>query len=291
MPETVAIVLWGTDNLKNEGAPIAQALALMGAQPRFDSYGRLVGAQLTPLEQLGRPRIDVMCTLSGIFRDLLPLQIKLLAEAAYLAAIADEPVEQNFIRKHALAHQAEHGCDMETASLRVFGNADGAYGSNVNHLVENSRWDEEDELAETYTRRKSFAYGVNGKPTQQTTLLNNILTKVDFAYQNLDSVELGVTTVDHYFDTLGGISRAVRRAKGERLLPSISVTKPVAKASCAHCRNRFRWKPAPGCSTPNGMMVCSVMVMRAFVRLRNTSPTPSVGRLQRARCSLGSTSN
>ncbi len=214
MPETVAIVLWGTDNLKNEGAPIAQALALMGAQPRFDSYGRLVGAQLTPLEQLGRPRIDVMCTLSGIFRDLLPLQIKLLAEAAYLAAIADEPVEQNFIRKHALAHQAEHGCDMETASLRVFGNADGAYGSNVNHLVENSRWDEEDELAETYTRRKSFAYGVNGKPTQQTTLLNNILAKVDFAYQNLDSVELGVTTVDHYFDTLGGISRAVRRAKG-----------------------------------------------------------------------------
>ena len=214
MPETVAIVLWGTDNLKNEGAPIAQALALMGAQPRFDGYGRLVGAQLTPLDQLGRPRIDVMCTLSGIFRDLLPLQIKLLAEAAYLAAIADEPLAQNFIRKHALAHQAEQGCDMETASLRVFGNADGAYGSNVNHLVENSRWDEEDELAETYTRRKSFAYGVNGKPTQQTALLNGILSKVDFAYQNLDSVELGVTTVDHYFDTLGGISRAVRRAKG-----------------------------------------------------------------------------
>ena len=126
MPETVAIVLWGTDNLKNEGAPIAQALALMGAQPRFDGYGRLVGAQLTPLDQLGRPRIDVMCTLSGIFRDLLPLQIKLLAEAAYLAAIADEPLAQNFIRKHALAHQAEQGCDMETASLRVFGNADGA---------------------------------------------------------------------------------------------------------------------------------------------------------------------
>jgi magnesium chelatase subunit H len=213
-PETIAIVLWGTDNLKNEGAPIAQALALMGAQPRFDSYGRLVGASLIPLTTLGRPRIDVMCTLSGIFRDLLPLQIKLLAEAAYLAAIADEPVAQNFIRKHALAHQAEHGGDMATASLRVFGNADGAYGSNVNHLIGNSRWEEEDELAETYTRRKSFAYGVNGKPTQQTDVLNSILAKVDLAYQNLDSVELGVTTVDHYFDTLGGISRAVRRAKG-----------------------------------------------------------------------------
>ena len=58
----------------------------MGAQPRFDSYGRLAGATLIPLAELGRPRIDVVMTLSGIFRDLLPLQIKLLAEAAFLAA-------------------------------------------------------------------------------------------------------------------------------------------------------------------------------------------------------------
>ena len=66
---------------KTEGAPIAQALALLGARPRFDGYGRLAGAMLIPLSDLGRPRIDVMVTLSGIFRDLLPLQIKLLAEA------------------------------------------------------------------------------------------------------------------------------------------------------------------------------------------------------------------
>ncbi len=219
LPETVAIVLWGTDNLKNEGAPIGQALALMGARPRFDSYGRLAGADLIPLDELKRPRIDVIITMSGIFRDLLPLQIKLLAEAAYMAATADEPVEQNFVRKHSLAYQAEHNCDMETASLRVFGNADGAYGSNVNHLVENSRWEDEDELAETYTRRKSFAYGLKGKPVQQADLLKSALADVDLAYQNLDSVELGVTTVDHYFDTLGGISRAVRRAKGGEAAP------------------------------------------------------------------------
>jgi len=214
LPESVAIVLWGTDNLKNEGAPIAQVLALIGARPRFDGYGRLTGAELIALEQLGRPRIDVVVTMSGIFRDLLPLQIKLLAEACFLAASADEPVELNFVRKHALAYQAVHHCDLETASLRVFGNADGAYGSNVNHLVENGRWDDEDELAETYTRRKSFAYGLKGQPVQQTALLKDSLTTVDLAYQNLDSVELGVTTVDHYFDTLGGISRAVKIARG-----------------------------------------------------------------------------
>jgi magnesium chelatase subunit H len=214
LPETVALVLWGTDNLKSEGGPLAQALALMGAKPRFDSYGRLAGAELVPLAELGRPRIDTMVTLSGIFRDLLPLQTRLLAEAAFLAASADEPEALNWVRKHALEYQRTHGGDLETASLRVFSNADGAYGANVNHLIDNSRWDDEDELAETYTRRKCFAYGRSGKPMQQAELLKSVLSGVQLAYQNLDSVELGVTTIDHYFDTLGGISRAVRRAKG-----------------------------------------------------------------------------
>jgi len=214
LPETVALVLWGTDNLKSEGAPIAQALALMGVKPRFDAYGRLAGATLIPQAELGRPRIDVMISLSGIFRDLLPLQIKLLAEAAFLAASADESPDLNYVRKHALAYMAEHGCDLETASLRVYGNADGAYGSNVNNLIESSRWDQEDELAETFSRRKSFAFGRSGAPKAQPALMQSILKNVDLAYQNLDSVELGVTTVDTYFDTLGGISRAVQRAKG-----------------------------------------------------------------------------
>jgi magnesium chelatase subunit H len=214
VPETVAIVLWGTDNLKTEGGPIAQALWLMGAEPRHDSYGRLSGAQLVPLERLGRPRVDVVMTLSGIFRDLLPLQTKLLAEAALLAANADEAADANFVRKHALAFQAEHGGDIDQAALRVFSNADGTYGANVNLLVDNGGWKDEDELAEAYVRRKGFAYGVSGKPSRQDSVLAHMLASVDVAYQNLDSVELGVTTVDHYFDTLGGISRAVRRARG-----------------------------------------------------------------------------
>jgi magnesium chelatase subunit H len=215
LPESIAIVLWGTDNLKSEGGPIAQALALIGARPRFDSYGRLAGADLVPLDELGRPRVDAIMTLSGIFRDLLPLQSKLLAEAAYLAAAADEPLEENFVRKHALAYQAQHGCDLETAALRVFSNAEGAYGSNVNQMIDSGRWTDEDELAEVYTRRKCFAYGRNGRAQAQAGLLKAMLGGVQLAYQNLESVELGVTTVDHYFDTLGGISRAARRAKGQ----------------------------------------------------------------------------
>jgi magnesium chelatase subunit H len=220
LPETVAMVLWGTDNLKTEGGPLSQALWLMGAEPRRDSYGRLVGARLVPLATLGRPRIDVVITLSGIFRDLLPLQTKLLAEAALLAASAEEAPEQNFLRKHALAFLLAKGGDstkpedIAQAALRVFGNADGAYGANVNQLVDSGGWNDEDELAEAYVRRKGFAYGVDGRPARQEAVLAHILKSVAVTYQNLDSIELGVTTVDHYFDTLGGISRAVRRARG-----------------------------------------------------------------------------
>jgi magnesium chelatase subunit H len=215
LPETVAMVLWGTDNLKTEGGPIGQVLWLMGAAPRHDSYGRLCGARLLPLETLGRPRVDVVISLSGIFRDLLPLQTKLLAEAALLAATAEEPIEQNYIRKHALAVQAENGLTIEEAALRVFGNADGAYGANVNSIVNTGAWEDEDELADAYVRRKGFAYGVDGRPARQDAVLSHLLTSVDVTYQNLDSVELGVTTVDHYFDTLGGITRAVKVARGK----------------------------------------------------------------------------
>jgi magnesium chelatase subunit H len=214
LPESIALVLWGSDNLKSEGGPIGQALTLMGAKPRFDSYGRLCGAALIPLAELGRPRVDVLMTLSGIFRDLLALQTQMLAEAAFLAASADEPIEMNFVRKHALEHQREQGCDMETAALRVFSNADGAYGANVNQMIDASCWTDEDELADAYQARKCFAYGLKGKPVRQSAMLQNILKRVDLAYQNVESVELGVTTIDHYVDTLGGISRAVRRAKG-----------------------------------------------------------------------------
>ena len=213
LPETIAMVLWGTDNLKSEGGPMAQALALMGAKPRFDNYGRLAGAALIPLAELGRPRIDVVITLSGIFRDLLPMQIRLLAEASLLAASAEEAEDQNFVRKHTLAYMREHGVDLNTAALRVFGNAEGAYGANVNHLVDSSCWEKEDELGDAFVQRKGFAYGVEGQPVRHQALMQSVLSTVALTYQNVDSVELGVTSIDTYFDTLGGFSRAVLQAK------------------------------------------------------------------------------
>jgi magnesium chelatase subunit H len=203
------MVLWGTDNLKSEGGPIGQALALIGATPRFDSYGRLAGAQLVPLAQLGRPRVDVVITLSGIFRDLLPLQIKLLAEAAYLAASADEPDDRNFIRKHALAYQAEHGGDLETASLRVFGTP------RVPTVPMSACWWQRRWDARTSWLRPTPPQGLRlrpqGRPVQNALLHG--ACRCGTGYQNLDSV----ARRHHYRHLLrhaGGISRAVKRAAG-----------------------------------------------------------------------------
>ncbi|MBB4612290.1 magnesium chelatase subunit H [Novosphingobium taihuense] len=215
-PESLAMVLWGTDNMKSEGSQIAQVLSLMGARPRIDSYGRLAGAELIPLGELGRPRIDVVVTLSGIFRDLLPLQTRMLAEAALLATQADEPLEMNFVRKHSLAHQKLHDCDLETAALRVFSNAEGAYGANVNQLIEGGVWADPDELANAFETRKGYAYGVRGAPVAQRDLLRSALKDVDFVYQNLESVEVGITDLDQYVDGLGGVSRSIARAKGSQ---------------------------------------------------------------------------
>jgi magnesium chelatase subunit H len=216
LPETVALLLWGSDNLKSEGGPLAQALALFGAVPRRDGYGRLCGAQLIPLETLGRPRIDVIVTLSGIFRDLLPMQTRLLAEAALLAATADEPEQKNFVRKHVLAYLAANGGTVEDAALRVFSNQEGSYGANVNNLIESGAWSNEDELGKAYLARKGFAYGVDGRPARNDAVLANVLGTVDAAYQNLESLELGVTSVDHYFDGLGGLSRAIAAVKEKK---------------------------------------------------------------------------
>jgi len=215
LPHSVAMVLWGTDNLKSEGAQIAQALALLGARPRFDGYGRLCGAELVPLEDLGRPRIDVIVTLSGIFRDLLPLQTRMLAEACWLSSAADEPLEMNFVRANSLKHQQAHDCDLETASLRVFSNAEGAYGANVNLMIDSGAWTDPDELADSFERQKGYAYGIKGPPRRQGALMASALAGCDLAYQNLESVELGVTTIDQYVDTLGGVSRMIRKGKGE----------------------------------------------------------------------------
>jgi magnesium chelatase subunit H len=215
-PESVGLVLWGTDNLKTDGEAIGQVLALIGISPKVDDLGRVHDVELMPLAELDRPRIDVMVTASGIFRDLFAHHLELLDKAFHLAAEADEPLEQNFIRAHALRTAAELEVGLDEASARIFSNAPGVYGTNVNFAIENRAWTEEQDLAKMFLNRKSFAYGKLGEGADAGKLLERALATVDVTFQNVDSLEFGLTDIDHYAEYLGGMTSSVREIRGEQ---------------------------------------------------------------------------
>jgi magnesium chelatase subunit H len=69
-PRSMALVRWGLDNIKTQGEGVAQALWLLGVRPVRDAMNRATAVEVIPLETLGRPRIDVVMTVSGIVRVL-----------------------------------------------------------------------------------------------------------------------------------------------------------------------------------------------------------------------------
>ena len=202
-PETIACVLWGTDNIKTYGESLAQIMWMVGVKPVPDALGRVNKLELLPIEELGRPRIDVVVNCSGVFRDLFINQMNLLDQAVKMAAEADEPLEMNYVRKHALEQSEEMGVSLRNAATRVFSNASGSYSSNVNLAVENSTWEEETELQEMYLKRKSFAFNSDNPGTMQDNrqVFEAALKTADVTFQNLDSSEISLTDVSHYFDS------------------------------------------------------------------------------------------
>ena len=271
-PEPVAVVLWGTDNLKSEGGPIGQALA---PDRRAAALRRLRPPRRREPDPArgARPAADRrVITLSGIFRDLLPLQIKLLAEACWLAASADEPVEMNFVRKHALATRRGvrlRSRDRVAARLQQ---RRGRLRRECRHADRRRRLDRRGRDLETpISQRKCFAYGRKGTSAPQPALFESVLATVDFAYQNLDSVELGVTSIDHYFDSLGGMGRAAARARGGARRADLHLRPDPRRGQGALARaNRSRSRRARGSSTRNGTRACSSTATRASGRSRRT---------------------
>jgi magnesium chelatase subunit H len=202
-PETIACVLWGTDNIKTYGESLAQIMWMVGVRPVPDALGRVNKLELIPLEELGRPRIDVVVNCSGVFRDLFINQMNLLDKGIKMAAEANEPVEMNYVRKHALAQAEEMGINLRQAATRVFSNASGSYSSNINLAVENSTWEEEKELQEMYLKRKSFSFDSDnpGMMAENRKIFEQSLKTADVTFQNLDSSEISLTDVSHYFDS------------------------------------------------------------------------------------------
>jgi len=223
-PRALALVLWGLDNIKTQGEGVAQALWLLGVRPVRDALNRATEIAVIPLEELSRPRIDVVMTVSGIFRDLFTPTMALLDKAVRRVATLDEPLDMNYVRRNVSQKIDADGFEFDDAVTRVFSNAPGNYGTNVNFMVMQSAWENDATLGDLFVTRKCFAYtrDSNGRSVEgreAPELMDDALSRVEATYQNIDSFEVGITDVDHYFEYLGGISKAVEtRAKSR---PSI----------------------------------------------------------------------
>lgn len=216
-PETVAVMLWGLDAIKTKGESLGILLELVGAEPVKEGTGRIVRYELRPLSEVGHPRIDVLANLSGIFRDTFVNILELLDDLFRRAAELEEPEDENFIRKHALALQ-EQG--VENVSARLFSNPAGDFGSLVNEQVTDSNWESGDELAKTWRDRNAFSYGRQDKGQARPEVLDQLLQTTGNVVQEIDSVEYGLTDIQEYYANTGGLKRAAEKKRGKSVSAS-----------------------------------------------------------------------
>lgn len=223
-PESVGEVLWSIDGFKADGEQLARILYLLGVKPIWDSGGRVVGVKVIPLDELRRPRIDVVVRISGIVRDTLYRFIELIDEAVEKVVRLDEPLEMNYPKKHyletleKLVGERVGGKEAEEiARARVWGAPPGAYGAGVNYAVFASAWRSEEDLANVWLQWSSYMYtrrsfGRGGEHIAKTLALQ--VSKVDVVVRNHISDEHDPTNCCCYFAYQGGFHALVKSIRG-----------------------------------------------------------------------------
>ncbi|MBT6094088.1 MAG: cobaltochelatase subunit CobN [Rhodospirillaceae bacterium] len=220
--KTVALSAWGTSNMRTGGDDIAQALALMGVQPTWDTASRRVtGFEVMPASVLDRPRVDVTLRVSGFFRDAFPALIDLFDSAARAVAAVDEMDDVNPAaersREETKALMAQ-GLDGETAErragYRVFGSMPGAYGAGLQALIDEKGWETDADLARAYVAWGGYAYGAGTEGQAEHGLFEARLKSVEAVIQNQDNREHDILDSDDYYQFEGGMTAAVRHLSG-----------------------------------------------------------------------------
>ncbi|MER7786175.1 cobaltochelatase subunit CobN [Streptomyces albidoflavus] len=213
-PVSVGLSLWGTSAMRTSGDDVAEALALLGVRPVWDDASRRVtGLEAVPLEELGRPRVDVTLRISGFFRDAFPHTIGLLDDAVRLVAGLDEPDKDNHVAAHARADLAQHG-DERRATTRIFGSRPGTYGAGLLQLIDSRDWRTDADLAEVYTVWGGYAYGRELEGREARAEMESAYRRIAVAAKNTDTREHDIADSDDYFQYHGGMVAAVRALKG-----------------------------------------------------------------------------
>jgi cobaltochelatase CobN len=219
-PEMMGLSVWGTSQMRTHGDDIAEAFALLGVEPVWNEQSRRIdGISLVPLERLGRPRIDVTLRISGFFRDAFPHLIDLFDQAVSLVIDQDEPLDQNFARKHYLA-DLEKKKDLPAedaeaqARYRMFGAKPGAYGAGILPLIETGNWQNDKDFAHAFLEWGGYAYGGSASGVDARPVFAERLQGIQVALHNQDNREHDIFDSDDYFQFQGGMVASIRALTG-----------------------------------------------------------------------------
>ena len=223
-PRVMALSAWGTSNMRTGGDDIAQALALIGARPTWDSASRRVtGFEILPPAILDRPRVDVTLRISGFFRDAFPALIDLFDSAVRAVAALDEAPEINPIaarvgheRDAMVAQGVDPALAERRAAYRVFGSKPGAYGAGLQALIDERGWRDEGDLARAYLAWGGYAYGAGTEGRAEHRLFADRLGRVEAVVHNQDNREHDLLDSDDYYQFEGGLTAAVRHLSGRQ---------------------------------------------------------------------------
>ncbi|MCQ8903530.1 MAG: cobaltochelatase subunit CobN [Methanothrix sp.] len=232
-PENVAMYWMASDIMWADGEQLAQMFYLLGVEPTWKG-GRLSGYRIIPLEDLGRPRIDLTVRVSGITRDCFMGCIELLDSAIQDVAALDEPPEMNYVRKHLI----ESG---DARALRIFASPPGTYGSGVNLAVYASAWKDEKDLSDVFLQWNSYAYGKNlfGDPAPRS--LKEMLRTVDAAFNKTVTDEYDLLGCCCYFGTYGGLTNAAETLSGHRISTYYGDTRDSEMVEIRTLADEIRW--------------------------------------------------
>lgn len=221
-PAALVLTCWGTANMRTGGDDVAQALALIGARPKWEpGSGRVTGFDILQLAELGRPRVDVTLRISGFFRDAFPHQIDLFQSAVAAIAALDEPADANPLAARARTEAARlegegvAPADARRRSLfRVFGSKPGAYGAGLQALIDEGIWENRADFADAFLAWGSYAYGGGASGEGARAAFETRLSRVDAVLHNQDNREHDLLDSDDYYQFEGGLSATVETLKG-----------------------------------------------------------------------------
>ena len=234
-PKKLAFSLWSVETMRHQGMLEAQVLAALGVEPVWDAGGRVIDVKLMPRESMQRPRVDVVISATGLYRDHFPNAMKQLAKAVELAARANEadnPVHANSLRIAASLKQrgVPEAAARRAAETRIFSNESGRYGTGLDDAaLATDTWKSKAEadrkMAQLYLKNMQYAFGADesawntkgiaGADGVDVNLYAEQLKGTEGAVLSRTSNLYGMLTTDDPFQYLGGIGAAVRHLDGK----------------------------------------------------------------------------